>query len=217
MARSAAAMSTPRRCARHFRRGLRSRADSRSVARQLGSVRALVGRCTCPRSRTSRKPSVVRKATFGNFRVMIALSSKVLAWLKVVLPSTPSWRAPWMTALAGWSWLLGTLATSIRPSSTETMSVKVPPMSTPSMPVHPVHRSVGRVVTSRTAAERRSRTRGPGVRLAQAGHCWHLRTCHHPPSLRKYSARAAAPHSAQRPSTAARSAYRCSCRGRGNE
>ena len=79
----------------------------------------------------SRKPSVVRNATFGSRRVMTALSPIVLAWLNTALPCTPRRRAPSTTAVEGSLASLGTLVTSMRPSRTATTSVNVPPTSTP--------------------------------------------------------------------------------------
>ena len=58
---------------------------------------------------------------------MTALRPIVLAWLKTVWPSTPRRRAPSTTGAAGSVRLDGTFVTSMRPSRTETTSVKVPP------------------------------------------------------------------------------------------
>jgi hypothetical protein len=81
----------------------------------------------------SRCPAVVRNPTFGSARVITAFRPIVLAWLNTGASSRPSHSAPSITGAAGSVALLGTFVTSMRPSRTETTSVKVPPTSTPSI------------------------------------------------------------------------------------
>src|ERR687892_161629 len=115
------------------RRGARNVGTSGSIARSYMRERFMR-----PSSSTSSKPSVVRIAVTAPFCSRMALVATVVPWMK---RSTSADRAPasastWVTAAPMPSrrsfGVLGTFVSASRPArSRATMSVKVPPMSTP--------------------------------------------------------------------------------------
>src|SRR3954468_16152548 len=78
----------------------------------------------------SRWPSVVRNATLGRRRVMMALRPAVLATLNTRASPTPTSAAPRNTDTSLAMTSVGTLDTETSPPSIATTSVNVPPTST---------------------------------------------------------------------------------------
>ena len=128
------ALSTPPSAAMRSRTGMRNRRGTKGAGRSM-----LMSYCSKRFSKAistaSRWPSVVSKAVTAPRRSISALVARVVPCRNRLNASgsqpaeSMTCLRPWSTASAGSEWLVSTLAVCWRAPSSNTRSVKVPPMS----------------------------------------------------------------------------------------